>query len=153
MKLKPARPFTRTLGASRSNMLVIGTGYGVYALSLLFQPTRWSRTPAYHNLLAIMPAPAWGLCFALTSAALFAAVAVYRMRWLSVAALTAAGVITLAWTLAFLVRWATNDSTTPETWVSWAVNAYMLGRAAVLLDYREVLVPSRASEREGPGGS
>ena len=148
-----SRPFTRTIGASRANMIVIGAGYCVYALSLLLQPARWNRTPAYHNLLAIMPAPAWGLCFALTSAALLAAVAVYRMRWLSVAALTAAGVITAAWTLAFVVRWATNGSTTPETWVSWAVNAYVLGRAAILLDYREVLVPSRASEREGPDGS
>ncbi len=142
------RPFTRTIGASRSNMIVIGLGYGIYALSLLFQPLRWSRTPAYHNLLALMPATAWGLCFAGVSAALFAAVAAYSMRWLSVAALTGAGIITLAWTFAFVVRWATNDSTTPETWVSWAVNAYVLGRAAVLLDYREVLVPSRSSDRE-----
>ena len=148
-----SRPFARSLGSSRANMIVIGAGYAVYALSLLLQPLRWSRTPAYHNLLAIMPAPGWGACFAAASAALLAAVFLYRQRWLSVAALTAAGVITLAWTLAFIVRWATNDSTTPETWVSWAVNAYVLGRAAILLDYREVLVPSRASEREGPDGS
>jgi len=148
-----SRPFARTIGASRANMTVIGTGYGIYALSLLLQGARWSRTPAYSNLLAIMPAPAWGLCFACVSAALLAAVAAYRMRWLSVAALTAAGIITLAWTLAFIVRWATNDSTTPETWVSWAFNAYLLARAAVLLDYREVLVPSRPRDAEdGNGG-
>lgn len=147
------RPFTRAIGASRANMLTIGTGYGIYALSLLLQGARWSRTPAYSNLLAVMPATAWGACFALVSAALFAAVAAYSLRWLSVAALTAAGIITLAWTFAFVVRWATNDSTTPETWVSWAVNAYVLARAAILLDYREVLVPSRASEREGPDGA
>lgn len=139
----------RTLGASRANMLVIGAGYGIYALSLLLQPERWSRTPAYRNLLVILPASGWGLCFAGVSAALFAAVAAYRMRWLSVTALTAAAIITLAWTFAFIVRWATNSSTTPETWVSWAVNAYLLVRAAILLDYREVLVPSRDSKDRG----
>ena len=133
------------LGGARANMLVIGSGYGVYALSLVFQGTRWSRTPAYRNLLAIMPAWGWGACFAVASAALLAAVAAHGSRRLSVAAITAAAVITVPWTLAFIVRWATNSSTTPETWVSWAINAYLLARAAVLLDYWEVLVPSRHS--------
>lgn len=147
----PPRPFT-ALGASRANMLVIGAGYAVYALSLLLQGARWSRTPAYHNLLAVMPAPGWGTCFAVVSAALLAAVGRQQDRALSVAALTAAGVITAAWTLAFLVRWATSDSTTPETWVSWAVNAYLLARSAVLLDYREVLIPGRRGNGDGADG-
>lgn len=145
------RPFTRTLGAPRANMLVVGAGYAIYALSLIFQGIRWTRTPAYHNLLAVMPAAGWGGCFAVVAAAQFAAVALYSRRWLSVTALTAAGVITVGWTLAFLVRWATSDSTTPETWVSWAVNCYLLARAAVLLDYREVLVPSPGREAGGDG--
>lgn len=134
-------------------MLVIGTGYAIYALSLLLQPARWSRTPAYRNLLAILPAAGWGVVFAVVSALLFAAVACYGKRWLSVTALTAAAAITVPWTLAFLVRWATNDATTPETWVSWSVNAYLIARTAVLLDYREVLVPSRSGEAgDGDGG-
>ena len=145
------RPFTRTLGAPRANMLVIGAGYGIYALSLALQGQRWTRTPAYRNLLAVMPAAGWAACFAAVSAALLAAVTLYARRWLSVTALTAAGVITVGWTLAFLVRWATSDSTTPETWVSWAVNCFLLARAAVLLDYREVLVPSPGREAGGDG--
>jgi hypothetical protein len=116
-------------------MLAIGIAYAVYALSLLIQPARWSRTPAYHLILAVMPAPWWGLCFAVASAGLIIAVAAFRRRWLTVAALTAAGVITLAWAFAFIVRWATSGSTTPETWVSWSINAYLLTRAGVLLDY------------------
>ena len=140
MKQRIIWPLTRILGTSRSNMLVVGCGYGIYALSLLLQPLRWSRTPAYHVLLAIMPAAGWGICFGAVSASLLAAVFLFRLRWLSVAALTAAGVITLAWALAFVVRWLTNGSTTPETWVSWAFNAYLLGRAAILLDYREALI-------------
>lgn len=142
------RPLTRTLGAARSNMLVLACGYGIYALSLLLQGVRWSRTPAYRNLLAVMPASAWGICFAVVSAALFSGVRWHGARWPSVAALTAAAAITVPWTLAFVVRWATSDSTTPETWVSWATNAYLIARAAILLDYREVLVPSR---RRGAG--
>lgn len=138
------------LGASRGNMLVIGTGYGIYALSLLLQGDRWSRTPAYHNLLAIMPAWGWGAAFGAVAALLLAALGFYGNRALSVAALTAAAAITVPWTLAFLVRWLTNNSTTPETWVSWAVNAYLLARSAVLLDYREVLVPSRRRQ-DGDG--
>ena len=145
------RPFTRTLGASRANMLVVAAGYAIYALSLLFQGVRWSRTPAYRNLLAIMPAPGWGMAFAVVSALLFAAVARYSQRWLSVTALTAAGIITVGWALAFVVRWWTNGSTTPETWVSWAFNCYLLARAGALLDYREVLVPSRSGSGDGDG--
>jgi drug/metabolite transporter (DMT)-like permease len=132
-------------------MLVIGAGYGVYALSLLLQPARWSRTPAYRNLLAVLPAHEWGICFAAVSAVLFAAVGLYGKRWLSVTALTAAAAITVPWTLAFLVRWATNDATTPETWVSWGVNAYLIARAATLLDYREVLVSRRDGGQDDDG--
>lgn len=149
MKHRPAWAPVRALGTSRSNMLVVGSGYAIYALSLLLQPLRWSRTPAYHDLLVIMPAAGWGAFFGAVSAALLAAVFLYRLRWLSVTALTAAGVITLAWSLAFLVRWATNNSTTPETWVSWAFNAYLLGRAAILLDYREALIPG-GRRHDGP---
>lgn len=133
-------------------MLVVGTGYGIYSLSLMLQGIRWSRTPAYRNLLAIMPAAGWGIAFGVVSALLFAAVAVYGRRLLSVAALTAAGVITAGWALAFVVRWITNGSTTPETWVSWAFNCYLLARAAILLDYREVLVPSRSGGHGDGGG-
>lgn len=146
MRLRLSSPFARALSPARAHMTVIGTGYAVYALSLLFQPVRWNRTPAYHNLLAIMPAPAWGACFAVIAAALAAAVAFPRVRWVAVTALTAALAITLPWTGAFVVRWLTNDSTTPETWVSWAVNAYLIIRAAILLD-REV-----TAAREGQGG-
>jgi hypothetical protein len=136
--LKLPRPFTRMFGTARANMFTIGIAYTVYALSLLLQPRRWSRTPAYHLLLEVIPADAWGCCFAVAAAGLFAAVATSRHRWLVVAALSAAGAITVAWALAFLVRWATNGSTTPETWVSWAVNAYLLIRAAAYLDYQEI---------------
>lgn len=122
-------------------MTVIACGYGIFALSLIFQGERWGRTPAYRNLLAIMPQSAWGACFAVVAALLAAALARRRWRWLSVTALTAAFMLTTGWGLAFVVRWATSDSTTPETWVSWACFDYLILRAIILLDFEEVRVP------------
>ena len=55
-------------------------------------------------------------------------------RWVSILAITAAGMVTVGWGAAFMVRWLTSTSTTPETWVSWAVFGYLLVRAAALLD-------------------
>lgn len=127
--------------ATRNNMLVIGLGYVIYAVSLLFQPSRWSATPAYHDLLAVMSQRAWGGLFALISVLLVLGVWQHTRRWLVISALTLAIAITLGWDLAFLVRWISSDNTTPVTWVSWSVNLYMLGRAAALLDTEEVSLP------------
>lgn len=139
--LKAVTSTLAALGAARANMLVITAAYAIFALSLLLQPARWAATPAYANLLAIMPQRAWGALFAVTAVMLGAAVRLYSRRWLSVIALSAALAITTTWTAAFLIRWATSQSTTPETWVSWAVFEYLLVRALVLLGYREVKVP------------
>lgn len=140
----------RSLGRrpSVANMRVIGGAYAIYALSLIFQSARWSRTPAYHNLLIIAPAQAWGAAFAVSSALLFAGAHWRSWRPLPRVTLGAAMVITAVWTTAFVVRWATSGATTPETWVSWAINMYLLLRAWVLLNVREVAIP----ERPSPGG-
>jgi ABC-type phosphate/phosphonate transport system permease subunit len=119
-------------------MLVIGTGYTIYALSQLLQPARWYHTPAYRNLLIVMPAQAWGGVFAAISALLLAAVWRHGSRWLSLVAVTVAMAVTFGWSVAFVIRWASSPNTTPETWVSWFVNLYLLVRAWALLDYSEV---------------
>lgn len=111
--------------ATRVNMLVIAAAYAVFALSLLCQQARWALTPAYGNLLAIMPQQAWGAQFA--GVAVILAVAALRPgRWLSVIALSLGLAITTTWLAAFVIRWLTSTSTTPETWVSWAVFEYLL---------------------------
>jgi hypothetical protein len=120
----------------------------VFACSLAFQPARWSATPAYKDLLLIMPARPWGACFAAVTILLTGTLAAPARRWLSVLALSAALAITLTWCAAFLVRWLTSDSTTPETWVSWAVFAYLLLRALIA---GEVRVPSRRNRGTGHG--
>jgi hypothetical protein len=117
-------------------MLVIAVAYGIFAVSLVFQPRRWGLTPAYHNLLAIMPQDAWGTVFAVTSALLLAAVARHGSRRLAVLALSAGIAITTFWCAAFVVRWLTSPNTTPETWVSWCVFDFVLLRALLLLGSR-----------------
>lgn len=121
-------------GASGSHMLVMGVTYAIYSLSLIFQGARWHRTPAYHNLLIIMPTGTWGAIFG--GIALLLLVTAYRPRpaWLAYTAILLAFMLTTCWDIAFLVRWVTSSSTTPETWTSWAVFNYVLLRAGVLID-------------------
>jgi hypothetical protein len=126
-------------------MVVIAVAYAIFAVSLLFQPARWGLTPAYHDLLAIMPQDAWGTMFAVVSALLAASSfrhRRHRLRWLSVTALSAALALTTCWCAGFVVRWATSTATTPETWVSWAIFDFILLRAMATLDYEEVRVPA-----------
>lgn len=124
--LKPA-------GIAGTHMLILGLGYAIYAFSLIFQGTRWHSTPAYHNLLIIAPTGTWGAVFAF--AALLLLIAAYRPQpeALAYTAVMLAFLITTLWALAFVVRYSTSSSTTPETWVSWAVNDYLLLRAGALI--------------------
>jgi hypothetical protein len=126
-----------TLGAARANMLVITAAYGIFAVSLTAEPARWAATPAYANLLAIMPQRDWGAAFAVTAVMLAAAVRLWSRHWLSVTALSVALAITTTWLAAFVIRWLTSGNTTPETWVSWAIFDYLLVRALLLLGYKE----------------
>lgn len=139
------------LGAARMHMSVITVSYGIFALSLLFQPTRWGLTPAYANLLVIMPQRAWGTCFAVTSCALGTAVWQQQRRWLSITALSLGLAITTTWSAAFIIRWLTSGNTTPETWVSWSVFDYLLLRALFLLGFKEVKIPVRTQRGDADG--
>jgi hypothetical protein len=130
-------------------MVVIGVSYGIFALSLILQPARWGKTPAYHNLLIIMPAQAWGAAFAVVSVMLGVALWQWRRRWMSTLALSLGLAITTTWCAAFIIRWLTSANTTPETWVSWAVFGFLLLRALLLLPYEEVRVRTRRNDDGG----
>jgi hypothetical protein len=124
------------LTAGRLNLSVMSAAYAIFGLSLLFQPHRWQSTPAYHVLLEVLPAPAWGGLFLASGAALAAAVWQFgRERRLVVAALTLAVALTAGWMLAFIARYLSSPSTTPETWVSWAVFGFILLKVAAGLDH------------------
>lgn len=142
----PHLPHPVTLGTARANMLVIAAVYSVFALSLIFQPARWAATPAYANLLAIMPQQAWGAGFAVVATLLLTAATRYRTRSLCVIALTLGLAITATWFTAFVIRWLTSANTTPETWGSWFVFGYLLARSLLLLGREEVRVPSSRDE-------
>jgi hypothetical protein len=118
----------------RLNLLVMSAAFIIFGLSLVLQPHRWASTPAYHVLLEIFAAPAWGALFLASGVMLGAAVRLYPRRWVAVAALMLALALTAGWMLAFVVRYLTNPDTTPETWVSWAVFGFLLLRAASGLD-------------------
>jgi hypothetical protein len=116
------------------NLLVMSAAFVIFGLSLVFQPHRWASTPAYHVLLEIFTAQAWGGLFLASGVTLGAAVRLYPRRWLTVAALMLALALTVGWMLAFIVRYLTNPATTPETWVSWAVFGFLLVQAGAGLD-------------------
>jgi hypothetical protein len=127
------RKIPRPIGASGSHMLVMGLTYAIYSWSLAFQSQRWHRTPAYHNLLIIMPTGTWGVFFGVSAVLLLAGAFRPRPPWLAYSAVLLAVMLTASWDVAFIVRWITNSATTPETWTSWAIFSYVLLRAGVLV--------------------
>lgn len=133
----------RSVGIARTNMLFIVGAYLVLGLSLICQPARWAATPAYHNLLELMPQQAWGALFAVLAVLLACAAWRHGTRWLTRAALTAGIAVTTFWCAAFIVRWATSANTTPETWVSFASFDYLL--------LRTLMLPRGGSRADGRG--
>lgn len=120
--------------AGKLDLTVMSAAFTIFGLSLIFQSSRWHDTPAYHNLLLILPAQAWGGLFLASGITMGAAVWQFRRRWVVIAALTLAFMLTGGWALAFVVRYATSASTTPETWVSWAVFGFLLIKVAISID-------------------
>lgn len=118
----------------RLNLLVMAAAFTVFGLSLVFQPHRWASTPAYHVLLQIFTAQAWGGLFLASGITLGAAARWYERRWLVVTALVPALGLTAGWMLAFVARYLSSPDTTPETWVSWAVFGFLLLKTAAGLD-------------------
>lgn len=122
--------------AGRLNLAVMSAAYAIFGLSLLWQPHRWQSTPAYHVLLEVLTAPVWGTLFLASGVSMGLAAWQYgRRRWLVIGALTLAVALTAGWMLAFIVRYLSSPSTTPETWVSWAVFGFILLKVAAGLDH------------------
>lgn len=121
--------------AGRLDLSVMATAFVIFGVSLAAQPHRWASTPAYHILLLIFSARAWGGLFLLGGAVMGAAAWQFeRRRWVLVTALTLAFTLTTGWMLAFVVRYVSSPNTTPETWVSWMVFDYLLLKVSASLD-------------------
>lgn len=121
--------------AGKLNLSVMSMAFVIFGLSLIFQAHRWGATPAYHILLQIFPAPAWGALFLASGAGMGAAAWQFERRWTVICALTFAFTLTTGWMMAFVVRYLSSPNTTPETWVSWAVFDFLLLKVSVSLDH------------------
>lgn len=117
------------LGVARSNMCVLAVVCAGLAQEMQLQPLRFTRTPAYGNLLALLPIQAWGWAYAVAAVLLIAAV-----LWSSLAlnTLTFAFTLTLlaVWWVIFLVRRITDIATTDVNLLNWGVLLWLAGRAA-----------------------
>lgn len=106
----------------------------VFALGLVLQPSRWSSTPAYGNLLIIMPAPWWGLVHAVIAVVLASGLALRQFRPLAIGAHTLAFILIASWESAFIVRWATDPKTTIANVVAWGVYLALVVHSARHID-------------------
>lgn len=94
--------------------------YLALALGMTFQPSRFSNTPSYGELLQVASAPTWGFGY-FTVAVLLAAWRVSRSRTVGVLAHTAGVILTGWWLAAFVHRYLTDSGTTLVNVVSWSV--------------------------------
>lgn len=108
-----ARPWTRRISYATLAYTLIGVG-------LLAQPDRFSRTPAYGNLIRVFPATTWGMLYLVAAAGLGLWMWGRLPAWWGIAVHTAAIMLVGGWLLAFIVRWVTDDSTTIVNVASWS---------------------------------
>jgi small-conductance mechanosensitive channel len=123
------------MATGKLNLTVMSAAFLIFGLSLTFQAHRWASTPAYHILLQIFAAQVWGVLFLVSGVAMAAAVWQFPRRWVVIAALILAFTLTTGWMLGFVVRYLSSSSTTPETWVSWAIFDFLLVKVAMALDH------------------
>lgn len=118
----------------RLHAAIIAVLYGGFGVSMLLQPLRWQRTPAYHTLFVVLPELVWGVIFTAVAVLLLVSALQFPKKYtLRFAGLMGALMLTTFWGVAFFVGWLTSNNITPVTWGSFAVNFYLLLRAARLL--------------------
>jgi len=130
--LVPARSFGRRRIAF--NLLTVAAAFLGVGTSLLLQPDRWNRAAGYANLLASASTITWGSIY--VAVALVMAAAVWRptLRVVAVVAHTAGIALSLSWLIGFVVRYLTNDATTPLAVLAWGAFLAALIRSAIVLD-------------------
>jgi hypothetical protein len=105
-----------------------------YGLGLVFQSSRWYRTPAYANLLHITSADVWGYVYLGVGGLMALGLVLWGNRALNVAAHTLAFVLLAMWEVAFIVRYLTDSSTTVSNTISWAAYMFLLFSSALTID-------------------
>lgn len=113
---------------------------------LLLQASRWSATPAYANLLAILSAPAWGLIYLLLGAVIGTVAAVDDLRRFSLWVHAPMFGLLAFWDVAFIVRWWTDDHTTIANVLAWSVYLFTAVRSSVAVAERHDRVHPRVAD-------
>lgn len=108
--------------------------FTVIGLALLLQGGRFDKTPAYAILLYLVPAQIWGMAYLLVAASFVGYLMIWPTRQLAVFAHTIGIILTGWWLLAFIIRYATDASTTPVNVVSWALYLFLLIRSGWMID-------------------
>lgn len=119
----------------RFNLLIMGVVYLTFGFSMHLQPMRWVRTPAYHDLFAVLPEAWWGTIYLICGTALLTAILLSRHYWIVLGAVTLGLMVSISWSFAFVVRVVTSSSTTPETFMSFLAFSYLLFRVLWLMEH------------------
>lgn len=122
----------RQLGEARAHMIALFAVCSFLALGLWFQPSRFSKTPAYANLLTLFPQYIWANLYAIVAILLAALIVFYDKPLLGAITFTATITLLLVWWSVFIVRWITDAGTTDVNVISWGVFLYLAMRAAWL---------------------
>jgi hypothetical protein len=135
----------------RAPSAIIGVAFALLGLSLVAEPDRWTRTPAYNVLFDFADQQVWGTILLAISATLTSAMWLTRSRTVSLAAHFVAILFTAGWAIAFAVRYKTDSahSTTPMNAVMWGlvVLPVLVFSLVTTAKYRQV-PPAQASDYE-----
>lgn len=113
--------------------VVISIAYLGFGFGMLFQPRRFSSTPAYGNLVEVFDIRIWGGCHLLAAVLLAVYISLHTSRHFGIVAHIVALVVTGVWWLAFVIRWLTDENTTVVNVVSWLVFLLVIARSASLI--------------------
>ena len=113
--------------------VVIAIAYLGFGFGMLFQPDRFSSTPAYGNLIEVFDIRIWAGCYLVAAVLLAFYISLHTSRLFGIIAHIVALIVTSVWWLAFLIRWLTDDKTTVVNVVSWLVFLLVIARSASLI--------------------
>jgi len=113
--------------------VVIAVAFLGLGLDMLLEPRRFSTTPAYGTLIAVLDIRIWGACYLTAAILLVIFVSLVTNRQYGVIAHVASGTITLVWLVVFVIRWRSDPNTTAVNVVSWSVFLIIIIRSMTLI--------------------
>jgi hypothetical protein len=134
------------LNEPRANMTALCFAFCILAIFLWLQPSRFSATPSYANLLSIAPAQVWSAVYALPALMMMASIWRYTNRTLVIATHTLTIALLLGWEYAFIVRMVTDHGTTVVNPLNWGLMLFMAVRSFLLIEVHVTGVGGRHHE-------